>query len=158
MTFNSAAVTDLFNAIVTDALTLGIFETVNTHEPKTAPGNGLRCNIYVDTIRPVKSSGLALTSGLLSFYVEIYNSMLQEPQDDIDPAILSAVCALLESYTGDFRLAMDTTADIRMVDLLGAYSEGLSAQSGYKQLDNKMYRVMVISLPVVIDDMFEQVA
>lgn len=156
MSFNSAAVNDLFNAVVTDALTTGVFETVNTHEPKSAPGNGLRCSVWVDDIRPVRSSGLDQTSCLVTFYIRVYNSMLQEPQDNIDPAILSAICTLMDSYTGDFQLSADSTAEIREIDLLGQFGDGLSAQAGYLDIDNKKYRVMVLSLPVVIDNMFVQ--
>lgn len=158
MTFNTAAVKDLLSAIVTDAMTLGIFETVNTHEPKNAPGNGLRCSIFVDSIKPVRTSGLNATSGLVSFFIRVYSSMLAEPQDDIDPVLLGAVSLLMESYSGDFQLASDTTAEIRHIDLLGAYGEGLSAQGGYLNLDSKMYRVMVISLPIVIDNLWLQEA
>ena len=70
-----------------------------------------------------------MTSGLMSFFVRIYNNMLQEPQDDIDPAITSAVYSLMASYSSDFAFSDVTTLDIRCVDLLGAYGEGLAAQA-----------------------------
>lgn len=154
MSFNSAAVSDLFSAILTDAQTTGLFERVNTHEPKHAPGNGLNCSIWVSDIKPVKSSGLDQTSGLVSFFIRIYNSMLSEPQDDIDPQILSAVSTLMASYTGDFNFG--DLADVRNIDLLGQYGEGLSAQAGYMDISNKMFRVMVLTLPIIIDNMFVQ--
>lgn len=156
MTFNSAAITDLTSAIVTDAETLGVFETVNIHEPKNAPGPGLRCSVWVDGIKPVRTSGLDATSGLVTFFIRIYNSMLAEPQDDIDSNILSAACSLMESYSGDFTFDTVTTAEIRDIDLLGAYSEGLSAQAGYMEISGKMYRVIVITLPVVVDNLWPQ--
>lgn len=156
MTFNAAAVNGLFNAVVTDALTTGLFESVNTHEPKNAPGNGLTCWVHVSDVQPVRTSGLDQTSGLVSFFVEIYCSMLQEPQDDIDPMMLSAASVLMGNYSGDFTLAADTTADVRHVDLLGAYGTGLSVQGGYKQIGDKLERVMVVYLPVVINDMWLQ--
>jgi hypothetical protein len=156
VSFNAAAVDALFAALVTDAEVTGLFEVVNTHEPKSAPQNGLNCSIWADTIKPVKAGGLNQTSGLVSFFVRIYNSMLAEPQDDIDPAILAAAGVLMNTYSGDFQLATAAGVDVRMVDLLGAYSDGLSAQAGYMSIDSKMFRVMVISLPVVLNDMFPQ--
>ena len=154
MSFDAAAVDNLFAALVTDAELTGLFETVQTHEPKSAPQNGLNCSVWVDTIKPVRTSGLNSTSGLVTFFIRIYNSMLAEPQDDIDPQILAAVGVLMNTYSGDFELG--DVADVRMVDLLGAYSDGLSAQAGYMSIDSKMFRVMVITLPVVLNDMFPQ--
>lgn len=156
MAFNEAAVDGLFNAIVSSTAALGYFENVNTHEPKTAPGNGLNCSIWVDTIKPVQTSGLNSTSGLVTFFIRVYNSMLAEPQDDIDPAITKAVTSLMGAYTGDFDFG--TVAGVRAIDVLGAYGEGLSAQAGYMEISNKMFRVMVLNLPIVINDMFLQVA
>ena len=156
MSFDGVAVSDLLNALVTHAMTLGYFESVNTHEPKSAPGNGLQCSIWVDTIDPVPSSGLASTSGRLVFHVRIYSNMLQEPQDDIDPNILTAVCALLEDYSGQFELG--GAGGTRNVDLLGTHGQALSAQAGYLQMDNRIYRVMVIAMPVLINDLWDQVA
>lgn len=156
MTFNADAVSDLFNAIVTGAMDTGIFETVNSHEPKTAPGAGLTCSVWVDSIKPVKSSGLDQTSGLVSFFIRVYNPMLAEPQDDIDPAILSAVSVLMAAYTGDFDFGQ--VAEVRNIDLLGQYGDGLSATAGYMEISNKMFRVMVLTLPVIIDNLFVQEA
>ena len=156
MSFDGAAVRDLLNALVTHAMTLGLFESPQTHEPKSAPGNGLQCSIWVDTIGPVTSSGLDATSGRVVFHVRIYSNMLQEPQDDIDPNILTAVCALLDDYTGQFELG--GAGGTRNVDLLGQHGTPLSAQAGYLTIDNRMYRVMVITMPVIINDLFEQVA
>lgn len=154
MAFDAAAVDDLFSAVQSAATSLGVFETVNTHEPKNAPGNGLLCSIWVDTIKPVRTSGLNETSGMVTFFVRVYNSMLAEPQDNIDPAITKAVMTLMESYTGDFDFG--EVADVRNIDLLGAYGDGLSAQAGYMEIGNKMFRVMVLNLPVVINDLFAQ--
>lgn len=156
MIFNQQGVEDLFAAIVSEAGQLGVFETVNTHEPKSAPGTGLRCSIWIDTVKPLRSSGLAMTSGLVSFFARVYNNMLQEPQDDIDPAITSAVFSLMGQVSGDYAFSSVTTLDIRNVDLLGAYGEGLAAQAGYMQIDNGMYRVMVLNVPVVVNDLWSQ--
>jgi hypothetical protein len=134
---------------------LGVFERVNTNEPKNAPGNGLSCAVWVDRIAPLRSSGLPATTGLLTFNVRVYTSMTQEPVDLIDPAMTEATDLLLESYSGDFDLG---DAQVRNIDLLGAYGSGLSAIAGYLNIDNKMYRIMTITLPVVINDLWAQEA
>jgi hypothetical protein len=144
--------TSIFNVIVSHAMASGAFERVNQHEPKNAPGNGLTCAVWIDRIEPVKSSGLISTSTRASFMIRVYSSMLQEPQDAIDPNIVSAVDVLMTAYSGDFELG----SNVRDIDLLGAYGIPLSAQAGYINQDNKLYRVMTITLPVIVNDVWVQ--
>jgi hypothetical protein len=131
----------------------GLFERVNQHEPKNAPGNGLTMAVWLDRISPaVASSGLTSTTGLLTFSVRVYSNMVAEPQDDIDPALLTAVDALFSAYSGDF----DLGGIIRNVDLLGQFSNPLGAEFGYVTIDNKMYRVGTLTVPLVVNDLWSQ--
>jgi hypothetical protein len=150
---DAAAVLALFDQVKSHAMTLGVFDRVNTHEPKNAPGNGLTCSIWMDVIEPLPdASGLAQTSGRIAFHVRVMSNMLQEPQDDIDPQIFTAVVTLLAEYSGHFTLG----GNVRDVDLLGAHGTALSAQAGYLDVDRKLYRVMVITLPLIINDLWVQ--
>lgn len=144
----------ILDKVTSYALASGQFERVNNHEPKNAPGNGLSAAIWVQKIEPIKSSGLNSTSGRIELTVRIFSNMLQEPQDAIDPNIIAAVDSLMTSYSGDF----DLGANVRNVDLLGAYGIGLSAQAAYLNIDGKMYRIMDIVLPVIVNDLWTQVA
>jgi hypothetical protein len=65
---------------------------------------------------------------------------------------MSAVAALMTAYSSDF----DLGGNVRNVDLLGAHSAGLTAQAGYLQQDERQYRVMTISLPLVVSDAWTQ--
>ncbi len=143
----------LYDAVVSHALALGQFEQVNTHEPKNAPGNGLQCAVWVQEIGPT-SSGLASTSARVEFSVRIYSNMLQEPQDLIDPHIFLAVDALLTAYSGDFSLG----GTVRTVDLAGMSGNPLRAVAGYLDIDQKMYRIMTITLPVLLNEAWTQAA
>ena len=135
------------------AMTLGIFERVNLHEPKNSPGSGLSCAIWADFIGPVpSSSGLAATSALLVFNIRIYSNMLAEPQDFIDPEVIKAVDLLMEAYSGDFELG----GDVAWIDLLGQSGRVMQAQAGYITQDSKAFRVMTITLPVVLNDSWVQ--
>jgi hypothetical protein len=154
VTFNAAAVTALFAAVTSHAAETGLFEQVTAHEPKSAPQGGLSCAIWVASIEPVLSSGLDQTSGKVVFNVRVYSSMLAEPQDGIDPDILAAVCTLLAEYSGAFTLG----GSVREVDLLGESGDSLSAKAGYLSHDSRLFRVMDIVLPVIINDLFGQVA
>jgi hypothetical protein len=145
----------ILDQIVSHALSSGWFERVNQHEPKSAPGNGLSCAVWLESIGPPRSgSGLSSTSGRLVFSVRLYTSMLADPADAIDPLLMSACDALLTAYSGDFELG----ATVRAIDLLGMSGDPLSARAGYLAQDNKLFRVLTITLPLIVNDLWAQVA
>ena len=155
MGFDQAAVDSLFDQVVSNAMELGIFRSVNSHEPKSAPGDGLRCAIWVDEIIPLpQASGLNVTTGKVTLNVRIYGNMLTKPEDEIDPRLSTAATTLLSEYSGAFTLG----ETVRNIDLLGAFGAPLGARAGYMTIDSHMYRVMTITLPVVVNDMWDQVA
>lgn len=148
-------VDELFSAVESHALATAYFDRVNKHEPKNAPGRGLTAAVWVDKIEPaLGKSGLMSTTVRLTLNVRVYSNMLQEPQDMIDPEILKAIDALMEAYSGDFELG----GEAMFVDLLGDGGTALSAQAGYISTDNKMYRVMTIVLPIIVDNLWDQEA
>lgn len=132
----------------------GYFDRVAGHEPKNAPGRGLSAAVWVDRIEPVPAgSGLSRTCALLMLNIRVYTNMLADPPDAIDPSLVAAVDGLMTAYSGDFTLG----GLVRNVDLLGATGTALSAQAGYLEQDGKLFRVMTITLPLVVDDAWEQV-
>lgn len=146
-------VTGILNALVSDAATTGLFERINTHEPKSAPRNGLTMAIWVDRIEPFAiGSGLNSTSAVLIFNARLFTKMLQYPQDAIDPDMITAVDTLMTKYSGDFTLG-DL---IRNVDLLGESGFQLGAQAGYINQDNTLYRVVTITIPLIVNDAWNQ--
>lgn len=146
---------NILNAIVSHAMAAGVFDRVNTHEPKNAPGHGLTVAIWADSIDPVSAaSGLSVTAARIVFNLRIYSNMLQEPQDAIDPNIIDAVDVLFTAYSGDFELG----GSVRNIDLLGQFGSSLSAQAGYINQDGTLYRVMTITVPVIINDAWSQAA
>lgn len=145
---------DLIDRIASHAMTLGLFDRVNQHEPKNKPGRGLTCAVWVDRIEPARGrSGLASTDARVTFNVRVYTTMLQNPQDAIDPAVMDAVDLLFEAYSGDFQLGDES----RWIDLLGAtQGHPLFAQSGYINIDNIVFRVMTITVPVIVQNAWAQ--
>jgi hypothetical protein len=145
----------IIQAVVSHALASGRFERVNGHEPKNAPGaGGVTAAVWIESIGPARAnSGLQITTALLVLNVRLYASMLTEPQDAIDPRIVAAVDALMTAYSGDFTLG----GLVRSVDLLGLAGTPMGARAGYLNQDNKLYRVMTITLPVLKNDVWEQV-
>jgi|SRR6266568_4535789 len=146
--FNEAAVTSLRDKVISVPMGLGIFERVNGHEPKNAPGNGPSCSVWVDQVAPLpQASGLGSVTGMVVFTVRVYLPMLAEPQDGIDGQLLAATCALWGAYAGGFTLG----GTVRDVDLFK-----MSAKAGYLNQDGRLFRVMDTTLPVVINDMFAE--
>lgn len=150
----SIGIDAILNALVSHAASTGLFERVNAHEPKNAPGNGLSAAVWVDSIGPTPSaSGLAATTGRVALQVRLFTNMIQEPMDAIDPNMVKAVDTLMGLYSGDFELG----GSVRNVDLLGQTGTPLSALAGYINQDGKLFRVMTILVPLIINDLWNQV-
>lgn len=141
----------IIDAVASDALELGFFEWINTHEPKSAP-RGLGAAIWVQDIRPAPS-GLDSTTVRLTLNVRVFTSMTAEPQDMIDPQLVAAVDALMAAYSGGFTLG----GLVRSIDLLGNTGDPLAAQAGYVSIDNRLLRIITITLPMIINDVWAQV-
>lgn len=146
-------ITDVLDHVVSHALASGWFEKVNQHEPKNAPGHGITCAVWVDKVVPARS-GLDITSAQITFNVRLYQNMITEPQDAIDVNLMNAMNALMVAYSGDF--TFDGT--VYAVDLLGMEGAGLQAEAGYVEQDKKMLRVVTITLPVTVNDVWTQTA
>jgi hypothetical protein len=144
----------IVTACASKAAALGFFDRVNTYEPKSAPGYGLTVAVWSDRLDPVQASGLDQTSARVVLNLRVYARMLQEPQDMIDPNMLAATSAVIGAFSGDFDLGV---TGVREVDLLGMYGVPLSAQAGYINQDGTLYRVMTVTVPVVVNDAWGQV-
>lgn len=146
-------ITGILTALESHAAATGRFERVNRHEPKSSPGTGVTASIWAQQIRPYPpGSGLAATTGVVVFTMRLYTSMTAEPADMIDPEILAAVDVLMGAYSDDFTLG----GRVRNVDLLGAAGTPLGAQAGYINIDRTLYRVMDLTIPVIVNDLWTQ--
>lgn len=145
---------DLSTRLTDHARASGLFDRVNEHEPKNKPGRGLTCALWIDRLEPARAkSGLNRTTARVVFKVRIYTNMLQSPQDGIDPSVLDATDKMFEAYSGDFQLGSDD----RFIDLMGqTQGAPLQAESGYINIDNMTYRVMTITVPVIVNDAWTQ--
>lgn len=145
---------DILDAVVSDLLASGYFDRVNTHEPKTPPGNSLTAAVWLRDIVPISLvSGLSSTSAQVTFTLRLYQNMLLEPQDLIDPLMMKAASNVIRRYHDDF----DFGGIIRNVDLLGAYGVSLSAVSGYLSVGDTDCRIIDITIPCIVNDVWPQV-
>jgi hypothetical protein len=126
----------ILDALVSHAAATGYLDQVNQHEPTN------------------QSSGLDSTSVLMVFNLRLYTSTLQEPQDAIDPEMVRVIDALFTAYIGDFTLG----GLVRGVDVRGIEGPPLDGQAGYLKQDEVLYRVFTITLPVVVNDAWDEEA
>ena len=150
----SIGIAAILDAVASHARTTGFFPEVITHEPKSAPQSGTCC-VFVSKIVPFKErSGLASVSVVVPLTVRLYSNFLQEPQDNIDRDLILAGDALITAYALDIDLGDEN----REVDLFGQApgGNGLQGDMGYINHDNKIFRVLDISLPVIVNDVWTE--
>lgn len=147
--FSQADAKDLFSQVRSYAKKLGIAAAVIGHDPENAPPAGVSYSIMLGPVKPVTSSGLAAVSGEVTLMVHVWNFAQRRPLDDVDPEVLWATCALMGAFAGGFTL----NGTVREVDLFA-----MTAQPGYVNFEGKEFRTMQISVPLIVNDMFAEVA
>lgn len=146
----------LVSAISSKCSQLGVFDSVTTHEPKASPGRtGTSASVWITSYEPIQSSGMASASMRIEVMVRIYTSMLQEPADEIDTSILTACDALMSVLIGDFDLGVP---GVRHIDVFGQEGERLRAVFGYLSQDGKLFRVMDVFVPILVNDVYTETA
>lgn len=154
MGFGPQTVPALRAALVSHALTLGVFDRAEGHEPKSAPGAGVSYAVWLDAIDPLPAaSGLAAVSGRIGFRGRVYLSDNLKSEDLIDPRIGTATGVLFAAYSAAFTLG----GAIRNIDLLGEHGPPLAAQAAWMEQDTKVYRVMEITIPLIVNDLWDEV-
>jgi hypothetical protein len=154
---------DVTIALRDHAKRTGKFSRVNGHEYKHAPGAGLSATVWFDRMVPA-SSGMAATSVCVVMQVRIYAPVQREgqsstvamaAQDELDPEIMDAVSALCAAYAADFTLG----DMVRSVDLRGGESGvQLETASGYADIDRVLHRIVTITVPLVVNDLWPESA
>ena len=153
MAFDQQAVDALTSYVISVPKASGAFRRAIGHEPKAAPGSGISLAIWADSIQPIaQASGLASTSGVITYLARIYGNMLSKPEDDIDPRLMAAGSVLIGAYSADFTLG----GLCRNIDLLGMYGRKMGGQAGYVTIGGAMYRIFTVTIPCVIDDLWSQ--
>lgn len=152
MTLNSEA---LIEAVASHAMTTGRFEQVNQYEAKNKVTSGLFCDVtVVSGVAIPLASGLDVTAALVVMSVVAYANGATEPMDGTEVALLNTVDDLLTLYNGDFTL----DGLIRNVDIMGAYGPPLGWTMGHMDRSGGPIRAAEITLPLVINDAWDQEA
>lgn len=141
---------DLISAVISQAKSLGVFDSFNGSQPTSVPNTGMTFAVWAQEIAPDPvASGLAATAADIELNVRLYMALNPQAPDTIDPAMMNATSKLLAAYNGNFTL----DGLVRNIDVLQA-----KAVAGYIDQSGQILRVITISLPIVINDLWEQVA
>lgn len=134
----------------------GYLKTVGDHEPRDEPGSDPHGAVWLGgPIKPARVSGLASVATCITWFVRIYlpvGSGTNMPYGDIDLELYRITDALMALFFGEFTLG----GRVRNVDIFGAHSPGFSADPGYQRIGSAIYRVMTITLPLIVNDMYEE--
>ncbi len=140
-----------FNELRGHGERIGMLGNVLNHEPKAAPeAKSVTLAWWLQSMRPARSSGLNSVSLVVTFTGRFYTSTLTEPQDAIDPTIVNAADAFLASLMRDYTLG----GWARHIDIFGAETEGLVVEAGYLTQDQKLFRILSVTVPIVINDAY----
>ncbi|MER7222635.1 hypothetical protein [Streptomyces rubradiris] len=144
------------DVLTSHAQATGLFGTVLSHEPVSAPDSGLTAAFWVSRIGPTPTgSGLTATTARLEIMARVFEPADTEPQDSVDMDLVGAVDALLTAYSGDFEVG----GNARMIDLLGAYGTALQATFGYTSFaGGTTFRIATLTIPLIINDVWGQAA
>lgn len=151
---NEEWIDPIFDAVVSDVQRCGYLDKVNQHEPKRKPKTGVTAGIWVQSMEPVGNiSGLNSSCARLVFMVRLYHNLDKTTPDLIDPNMAKATSDIMRRYHDDF----DFEGTIRNVDLFGIAGIKLAALAGYLDIDGAFYRVMDITVPCLVNDVWPQV-
>jgi hypothetical protein len=145
---------DLYAANTSVASRLGVFDRVHGHEPPNAPGRGYTCSFTLTRIRPARTaSGLNVTSALVVFLARIQTPGFADPMDAIDPDLGTTGWRLMDGYHAD----LDLGGTIQTVDVMGREGVLLEGQYGYIEQDRKQFRLFDVTVPMIVNDVWDQV-
>lgn len=134
-----------------------LFDTVTSGEPTAAPPKGakaLTAWLFLDWIGPATGqSGLDSTTGRVEYICRLLTPMLQKPEEKIDANIGMAAGKCIEVLSGDFELG----GSARCVDLLAMTGFPLHAKGGYLDIGGTKFRMFDVMIPVIINDIWDQV-
>jgi len=143
----------ILDAIIGHGKAVGRLDVVTGHEPKSAPQGKLSAAVWLQSMDPVPSSGLAQSSARFVVQARIYASMTSTPQDAIDPDMTNAAVAWVGRLTND----LDLGGAARSVDLRAIHGVGLGFQAGYIEQDGKLFRVYTLTVPVLVNDVWTEI-
>lgn len=138
----------IMSKLATIGLASGLFVKVSKYEPRGQPGNRVTLSLISGPLRPITSSGLNNASLRWQIDGRVYMPMNTEPAGDLDVVLTAAAAKYMEALCGQFTLG----GLIRCIDVFGSDGEPLSATPGYIDHNDKLYRVITLEIPLLINE------
>tara|TARA_R110000751_G_scaffold260263_2_gene359590 strand:- start:212 stop:685 length:474 start_codon:yes stop_codon:yes gene_type:complete len=138
------------HAIETYILKLGLFQAVIIGEPKSPPGQGFYAAIWMQSvaISMIYAGGDTRESHVVT--LRVYRDMLaenSEPALNLESEMASLLSKLMESLLGD----TDLESTVMSIDAAGMDGSPMSAAFGYVDIGGTMYRIVDISIPMIVN-------
>jgi hypothetical protein len=138
---------------------LGLFRNTLGAEPKNAPGMGITCSVFCHAVTPILRSSIAATSLRVEFHVRLQIPWSTAPEEDLDPVLMSAAVAVMGGYAAGLRLSPAEAAgiDVRAIDIRGMEGVSMAAPFGTLDHDGKKYRAVLITVPILLNNVLTEV-
>lgn len=144
---------ELVEALAQHAHDTHLFDRVAPFETADPTGQRLTFDVWLGRIGPARGrSGLDSTSLRVEMVGRVTVGMARKQPETIDTDLAQAVAALMAAYTGDLDLGVPGCE----LDALGAYGDPLGGQGGYWAHNGQGYRTFDLTIPIVVDDAFDQ--
>jgi hypothetical protein len=143
-------IANTLHAMETYIQNLGLFQTVQIGEPKQPVGQGFHAAIYMDnvSVTMVYAGGDTRENHVVT--LRIYRDMLaeqNEPQLNLESEMASVLSKLMENLLGD----TDLESTVMSIDAAGMDGGNMTASFGYTDVGGSMYRVVDISVPLIVN-------
>ena len=141
---------DTLHAVETYVQNLGLFSSVQIGEPKQATGQGLHVALYMESVSIVMIYVGGETRESHVVQLRVYKDMLAEypdPQNNLESELASVVSKLMSNLLGD----TDLESSIMSIDAGGMDGASMTATYGYVSVGGQMYRVVDISIPLIVN-------
>ena len=113
-------------------------------EPK-APPTSAYASVILGPITLTEPTAGGATSGRIDLIVRIYRDAINEPLEDTEFLMATTVLELFEDFCGDFDFGDANVRNLLPLDM--------AATPGYQTIGNTLYRVMDITVPLMVNDM-----
>ena len=126
----------------------GYFPKAAIGEPKQPPQEETSAAVFmnrVSTIRVFANGGL---SEVHLVTVRVYRNMLAEPQQDIELDLARLISSDSSDLVGDFTMG----GAVMALDVAGMHGTPYGATWGYLDVGGKMYRIVDILAPFIVND------
>ena len=116
-------------------------------EPKAPPSEPVSAAVFLDSVA-VAALTLNGTIEVHTVTLRLYMDMLGDPTEDIEFGMAEVVSNISSDLLGEY----DLGASIRNVDAAGMHGSPLRATWGYVDVGGKMFRIVDMSIPLIVDD------